>query len=88
MSLSNCWEAGQAYVALSRLRALECLHLISFDPKSIKADTKVKKFYDALPKSESMQEVRSNLSQMSSLLLIFLIIFTRLAYTLCRELIR
>ncbi len=43
--LSNLWEPGHAYVALSRLRTSEGLHLISWNPRSIIVDSKVLEFY-------------------------------------------
>ena len=44
--------AGQAYVALSRVKYLEGLHLISINTKRIWANEKVKKFYEAIDYSE------------------------------------
>lgn len=44
--------AGQAYVALSRVKCLEGLHLISINTKRIWANEKVKKFYEAIDYSE------------------------------------
>lgn len=46
--LSQLWEPGQAYVALSRLRSSEGLHLIGWNPRSIIVDPKVLKFYSDL----------------------------------------
>lgn len=43
--LSQLWEPGQAYVALSRLRSSEGLHLIGWNPRSIIVDPKVLQFY-------------------------------------------
>ena len=39
---------GQAYVALSRVRGLDGLSLVSFEPESIKANAKVKEFYNSI----------------------------------------
>ncbi|WII72523.1 PIF1 family ATP-dependent DNA helicase [Bdellovibrio sp. 22V] len=46
--LSSLWEPGHAYVALSRLRASEGLHLIGWNPRSIIVDPKVLDFYKRL----------------------------------------
>jgi ATP-dependent DNA helicase PIF1 len=43
--LSQLWEPGQAYVALSRLRDSNGLNLIKWSSKSIKADPEVIRFY-------------------------------------------
>lgn len=43
--LSQLWEPGQAYVALSRLRDARGLHLIGWNPRSIIVDAKVLQFY-------------------------------------------
>lgn len=45
MSLSRVFEAGQAYVALSRAKSLDSLRIIDFDPKQVKANPDVLKFY-------------------------------------------
>lgn len=44
----SIFEYGQSYVALSRIRTLEGLYLSSFNPYRIKANPKVKEFYDLL----------------------------------------
>lgn len=46
--LGSLWEPGHAYVALSRLRSSEGLHLIRWEPGSIKLDPIVLKFYQQL----------------------------------------
>ena len=46
--ISRLWEPGHAYVALSRLRSAEGLHLIGWNPRSIIVDPKVLEFYKKL----------------------------------------
>lgn len=45
MSLSKVFEAGQAYVALSRAQSLDSLRVLDFDPKQVWANTNVLQFY-------------------------------------------
>jgi ATP-dependent exoDNAse (exonuclease V) alpha subunit len=45
--LGALWEPGQAYVALSRLRTGQGLHLLRWSPRSIMADPHVLSFYQA-----------------------------------------
>lgn len=46
--LSNLWEPGQAYVALSRLRYSRGLKILKWSPNSIKVDPFVRQFYSAM----------------------------------------
>ena len=44
---NDVFEAGQTYVALSRLRSMEGLFLTSFDPSKIRMSAKAREFYKA-----------------------------------------
>lgn len=46
--LSNLWEPGQAYVALSRLRYGRGLKILRWNPRSIRIDPLVQNFYNQL----------------------------------------
>ena len=48
MSLGRCFEAGQAYVALSRAKSLHSLRVIDFKASCVQADPDVLEFYRAL----------------------------------------
>jgi ATP-dependent DNA helicase PIF1 len=43
---NTVWEDGQAYVALSRLKSLDKLNIIKYDPTVFKVNSKVKDFYN------------------------------------------
>ncbi len=45
---SSTFECGQAYVALSRVRNLESLYIHNLDITKIRADPRVKEFYESL----------------------------------------
>ncbi|MBC7409707.1 MAG: hypothetical protein H7339_15075 [Arcicella sp.] len=46
MDLANCFTYHQVYTAVSRVKKLENLHLLSFDPKKITVHQTVKKYYN------------------------------------------
>lgn len=46
LELSNLWEAGQAYVALSRIKTPDGVFISGWDKGSIMADKAVKKYYE------------------------------------------
>ncbi len=48
VSLNAVFEYGQAYVALSRVRSLEGLFLVGFDPSAVRAHPRVAAYYDML----------------------------------------
>lgn len=50
LSLSRVFEYGQAYVALSRAKSLECIRIIDFDINAIKSNPTVVKFYRKIRK--------------------------------------
>lgn len=45
MSLSKVFEAGQAYVALSRAQSLNSIRILDFDMKQVWVDPDVLRFY-------------------------------------------
>lgn len=56
----DIFEAGQTYVALSRVKSLEGLYLLDFDVNKIKTNKKVKEFYNKYPnKIYSLEEKKS-----------------------------
>lgn len=57
--ISNCWDAGQAYVALSRATSLEGLRLLGYRRERIKADAHVLAYYDAMAAKQPQEEPRS-----------------------------
>jgi ATP-dependent DNA helicase PIF1 len=72
MDLGNAiFEYGQTYVALSRIQTLEGLYLSAFHPQRIKANPKVRAFYDSLlsPMSamQPVEEMRVDWKQFAHL---------------------
>lgn len=58
---NNIFEAGQIYVALSRVRSLQGLYLINFNPNLITTNKKVIKFYKSIPEIEVEVEVEEEI---------------------------
>jgi len=56
VDLTRIFEAGQAYVALSRARTLEGLYLNNFKPKKIFANSEIVAFYNDLEAMEIMNK--------------------------------
>ena len=48
VDFSRFFENGQTYVALSRVKTLEGLHISNFNPQKIKVDEKIVEFYKSL----------------------------------------
>jgi ATP-dependent DNA helicase PIF1 len=57
----NIFTYGQTYVALSRIRSLDGLYLSGFDPSRVKANPKVKEFYDRIPTTLDNNEKDTNI---------------------------
>jgi ATP-dependent DNA helicase PIF1 len=57
---SNIFEYGQTYVALSRVRSLDGLYIIKFNPDKIKCHPKVEKFYNNLQQVINKKELNKN----------------------------
>jgi hypothetical protein len=58
MDLGNAiFEYGQTYVALSRIQTLDGLYLSAFHPQRIKANPKVRAFYESIPNTTVMKPV-------------------------------
>jgi len=47
MDLAPCFVSGMVYVALSRVRTMDGVHVLSFDRDKVQADARVVAFYDA-----------------------------------------
>ena len=45
MDLAPCFVSGMVYVALSRVRSMEGVHVLSFDREKVRADSRVASFY-------------------------------------------
>tara|TARA_Y100000996_G_scaffold405262_1_gene380235 strand:- start:554 stop:919 length:366 start_codon:yes stop_codon:yes gene_type:complete len=58
---NNIFEAGQTYVALSRVKELNGLFLKSFNPGKILINKKVKDFYNRLNENAKTQQDKTTL---------------------------
>jgi len=58
VDLRNLWEAGQAYVAMSRVRSADGLLVSGWTPSSIRTDAQVARFNAEIFNSESRSETR------------------------------
>lgn len=56
---TSVFEFGQTYVALSRVKTMEGLYLTNFDPRKIRANPKVKRFYSYVPLSQIREELNA-----------------------------
>ena len=52
--VQGAFEMGQAYVALSRVKSLDCLYVFDLEPLAIKAHPKVLAFYQSLASREEL----------------------------------
>ncbi|OWR45330.1 ATP-dependent DNA helicase PIF1 isoform X2 [Danaus plexippus] len=57
MSLSKIFEAGQAYVALSRAQSLDTLRVLDFDSRHVWANTDVLEFYQRFRRRLQQMEI-------------------------------
>ncbi|CAB3234137.1 unnamed protein product [Arctia plantaginis] len=57
MSLSKIFEAGQAYVALSRAQSLDTLRVLDFDSRHVWADPNVLEFYQRFRRRLQQMEI-------------------------------
>lgn len=57
MSLSKIFEAGQAYVALSRSQSLDTLRVLDFDSRHVWADPNVLEFYQRFRRRLQQMEI-------------------------------
>jgi ATP-dependent DNA helicase PIF1 len=64
---SSVFEFGQTYVALSRVKSMNGLYLTNFDPKKIRANPKVKLFYNTLNEKQiRMDAIRASMDSLKA----------------------
>ncbi|MCO5112586.1 MAG: PIF1 family ATP-dependent DNA helicase [Bdellovibrionaceae bacterium] len=61
VDLSGFWEKGQAYVALSRAKSSEGLFVNNWDPKYIRADSRVSQYYETLDRKNTSEVVSDHI---------------------------
>ena len=59
VDLANCFDAGQAYVALSRATSMLSTRILSFNPHRVRAHPKVARFYLSLEAQRDREEAAS-----------------------------
>jgi ATP-dependent DNA helicase PIF1 len=59
VDMGNIFEAGQAYVALSRATSLNGLQVLNFKKRSIQAHERVAEFYDKLNTVSELIEIEA-----------------------------
>jgi ATP-dependent DNA helicase PIF1 len=64
----SIFEYGQIYVALSRVKSLDGLYLIGFNPSKIKANPRVLAFYEKIPEVPDIPDVAVGPSGQNSVL--------------------
>jgi len=52
VDLTNCFDCGMMYVALSRAKSLDSIKILGFDPNGAMACSRVIKFYSDLQKND------------------------------------
>lgn len=61
VDLSGFWEKGQAYVALSRAKSSDGLFVNNWDPKYIRADSRVSQYYETLDRKNTSEVVSDHI---------------------------
>ena len=66
VELASCFEAGQAYVALSRAVSLQQTRIITFNEHKVQANRKVVEFYAQIEAEQAAEQVASTPGAYSS----------------------
>lgn len=61
VDMGKIFEAGQAYVALSRATSLEGLQVLNFDKRAVQSDERVEAFYNGLKTVQELMQETSEL---------------------------
>jgi ATP-dependent DNA helicase PIF1 len=65
VDMGKIFEAGQAYVALSRATSLEGLQVLNFDKRAVQSDERVEAFYNGLKTVQELMQETSELAAAS-----------------------